>query len=72
MVPSVLNPIFKEQALKIQGRHLLIPLGRGRTPIRMHLPEALPIGTMAQAELGYGTLYLTVTRARQQGWRAGY
>ena len=57
------NPIFKGQALKIQGQHLLLPLGRGREPIRVHLPQAMPTGTPAQAELGYGEIYLTVTRA---------
>ena len=56
------NPIFKGQALKMEGRHLLLPLGRGRDPIRVHLPEAMPTGTMVQAELGYGAIYLTITR----------
>ena len=56
------NPIFKGQALKIQGQHLLLPRGRGREPIRVHLPEPLPTGTLAQAELDYGEIYLTITR----------
>lgn len=56
------NPIFKGQALKTEGQHLLLPLGRGRDPIRVHLPAARPPGTMVQAELGYSEIYLTVTR----------
>ncbi|PSR21969.1 MAG: hypothetical protein C7B45_08750 [Sulfobacillus acidophilus] len=55
------NPIFKGQALKIQGQHLLLPSGRGREPIRVHLPEAMPTGRVVQAELGFGALYLTIT-----------
>ena len=56
------NPIFKGQALKIQGQHLLLPLGRGREPIRVRLPEAIPAGRMVQAELGFSEIYLTITR----------
>ena len=55
------NPIFKGQALKIEGSHLLLPQGRGRDPIRVHLPNR-PIGQIVQAELGFGEIYLTVTR----------
>jgi putative transposase len=58
------HPIFKGQALKMEGPHLLLPLGRGRDPMRVHLPEAMPTGTMVQAELGYGAICLTVTRER--------
>ncbi|WP_053960333.1 RNA-guided endonuclease InsQ/TnpB family protein [Sulfobacillus thermosulfidooxidans] len=56
------NPIFKGQALKRQGPHLLLPRGRGREPIRVHLPEAMPPGRVVQAELGFGELYITITR----------
>ncbi len=56
------NPIFKGQALKIEGSHLLLPRGRGRDPIRVHLPEVLPTGQVVQAELGFGEIYLTITR----------
>ncbi len=56
------NPIFKGQAIKIQGQHLLLPRGRGREPIRVHLPEAMPTGRVVQAELGFGELYLTITQ----------
>ena len=56
------NPIFKGQAIQRQGASLILPLGRGRAPIRVRLPEAMPTGTMVQAELGYGVIYLTVTR----------
>ncbi len=55
------NPIFKGQALKMAGPHLLLPRGRGRDPIRAHLPE-LPDGQVVQAELGFGEIYLTVAR----------
>ncbi|NMP23563.1 RNA-guided endonuclease InsQ/TnpB family protein [Sulfobacillus harzensis] len=55
------NPIFKGQALKIVGRQLLLPRGRGRDPIRVPLPE-MPDGQVVQAELGFGEIYLTVTR----------
>ncbi len=58
------NPIFKGQALKREGSYLLLPLGRGRDPIRVHLPVPMPTGAMVQAELGYGAIYLTVTRER--------
>jgi putative transposase len=56
------NPIFKGQALKVQDQHLLLPLGRGREPIRVRLPHELPVGTVVQAELGYGEIYLTIIR----------
>lgn len=56
------NPIFKGQALTRDGAHLLLPRGRSRTPIRVRLPEGLPTGRIVQAELGYGEIYLTVTR----------
>ena len=56
------NPIFKGQAITREGASLFLPLGRGRDPIRVHLPKAMPSGTMVQAELGYGEIYLTVTR----------
>jgi len=56
------NPIFKSQALKIQGSHLILSRGRRREPIRVHLPEALPPGRVAQAELGFDEIYLTITR----------
>ncbi|WP_020374168.1 RNA-guided endonuclease InsQ/TnpB family protein [Sulfobacillus thermosulfidooxidans] len=56
------NPIFKRQALKMQGSHLRLSLGRGREPIRVRLPDALPTGMRVQAELGYGEIFLTVTR----------
>ena len=46
----------------MERRHLLLPRGRGREPIRVRLPEPLPTGTLAQAELGYGEIYLTLTR----------
>ena len=54
------NPIFKGQALKIQGQHLLLP--RGREPIRVYLPEAMPTGRVVRAELGFGELFLTITQ----------
>ncbi|NMP24687.1 RNA-guided endonuclease InsQ/TnpB family protein [Sulfobacillus harzensis] len=56
------NPIFKGQALKIQHQHLLLPLRRGREPIRVHVPKDMPTGMIVQAELGYGEIYLTITR----------
>ena len=56
------NPIFKGPALKIDGSHLLLPRGRGRDPIRVHLPEAMPTGQVVQAELGFDEIYLTITR----------
>ena len=56
------NPIFKGQALKIQGAHLFLPLGRGRDPIRGRLSEAIPTGRMVLAALGYGEICLTITR----------
>ena len=43
------NPIFKGQALKMEGPHRLLPRGRGREPIRVRLPERPP-GQVAQAE----------------------
>lgn len=56
------NPIFKGQALKMEGSSLLLPRGRGRDPVRVHLPESMPTGTLVQAELGFGEIYLTITR----------
>jgi putative transposase len=55
------TPIFKGQALKMDGPHLLLPRGRGREPIRVRLPDR-PTGQVVQAELGYGENYLTVIR----------
>lgn len=55
------NPVFKGQALKIHGQTLDLPLGRGRKPIKVHLP-VLPEGRIVQAELGFSTLYLTITK----------
>lgn len=55
------NPVFKGQALRI-GEHILaLPLGKGREPINVHIPR-LPQGRIVQAELGFNTLYLTVTK----------
>ena len=56
------NPIFKGQALTMQGPHVLLPRGRGRDPIQVRLPEEIPTGQVVQAELGYGEIYLTITR----------
>ena len=56
------NPIFKGKSLKFVGRQLLLPLGRRRASLRVRLPEEMPAGTVVQAELGYGEIYLTVTR----------
>ncbi len=45
----------------MEGQHLLLPQGRGRDPIRVHLPE-VPTGQVVQAELGFGGIYLTMVR----------
>ena len=55
------NPIFKGQALKVEEHHLLLPRGRKRDSIRVHLPE-LPMGQMVQAEWGFGEIFLTMVR----------
>ncbi len=56
------NPVFKGQALNMDEQHLLLPRGRGRDPIRVHLPKAMPTGQVVQAELEFGEIYLTITR----------
>ncbi|WP_242823858.1 RNA-guided endonuclease InsQ/TnpB family protein [Sulfobacillus thermosulfidooxidans] len=60
------NPIFKGQALKRDGFYLLLPLGRRRPAIRVHLPQNLPMGRLVQAELGFGEIHLTITRERDE------
>jgi putative transposase len=62
------NPIFKGPALKIQGQLLLLPRGRGREPLRVHLPE-IPTGRVVQAELGFGEIYLcALPPGEPEGW----
>ena len=54
-------PIFKGQAQNDDGRHLLLPLGRGRKSRRVHLPK-IPTGRTRQTGLGFKPIYLTMTR----------
>ena len=35
-----------------------LPVGRGRDPIRVRLPEEIPAGTIVQAALGVSAVYL--------------
>ena len=47
------NPVFKGQSLKIQEQSISLPLGRGREPIKIHLP-ALPKGEVCRRNWGSG------------------
>lgn len=51
--------IWKDQAVKRDGNRLVLPMGRGRNPLRIRVP-ALPPGDIAKVELGFGELYVTL------------
>jgi hypothetical protein len=45
-----------------------LPRGRGREPLRVHLPE-IPTGRVVQAELGFGEIYLcALPPGEPEGW----
>ena len=53
--------LWKGQALKRQGNRLILPMGKGRKPIRIKLPfDKLPAGKVVAAELSFRELRLTI------------
>jgi putative transposase len=57
--------LWKGQSVKVVGHHLVLPMGKGRKPLLMRIPDALPPGQIAQVELGYFELRITLTREVQ-------
>jgi putative transposase len=57
---SFVTPIWKDQAVKREGTRLVLPMGRGRKPLAIRVPQ-LPPGKIAKVELGYGELYVTLS-----------
>lgn len=55
------NVVWKGQAVKTRGGRLILPMGRGRAPLSVKLPT-LPEGTLAQVEVAYGRVILTLKR----------
>ncbi len=51
--------IWKGQAIKRNGKRLILPMGKGRAPLKIKVPE-LPAGKIVQAELGPWELRLTI------------
>lgn len=66
---------WKGQAVKRHGRCLILPMGRGRKPIRMKMPAKLPPGQIVEVELGFLELRITLKKTiveqppRQKGGR---
>lgn len=55
------NVVWKGQSIKVHGNRLALPMGRGRSSISVRLPE-IPGGEIAQVELAFGRLLVTVNR----------
>lgn len=55
------NVIWKGQSIKVEGNRLVLPMGKGRKPLSIRLPS-IPDGDIAQAELAFGKLLVTVNR----------
>lgn len=56
---------WKGQGIHVKGRYISLPMGRGRSPLRLKLPRSLPSGQIVQAELGFYELRLTFKRPAQ-------
>ncbi|HEX7324300.1 MAG TPA: transposase [Rhodanobacteraceae bacterium] len=54
--------IWKGQAIRRNGRCLVLPMGRGRAPVCVRVPAALPPGQIVQVELGYRRINVTLHR----------
>jgi len=55
------NVLWKEAAIKVKGSTIFLSMGRGRKPLKFHLPE-IPEGKVVYAELGFHELRLTLKR----------
>jgi putative transposase len=55
------NLLWKGQAIKFRGNSIILPMGKGRQPLRIRLPK-LPDGKVVQAELAFGRLLLTLSK----------
>ena len=67
---SFMTPVWKDQAIKVRGNRLILPMGKGRRPLRVRIPALLP-GKIAKVELGFGELYVTLTLARATRQQSG-
>ena len=54
--------VWKGQGIKRIQNRIALPMGKGRKPLLAGIPETIPAGTIALAELGYFELRLTLTR----------
>ncbi|HYW75419.1 MAG TPA: transposase [Gammaproteobacteria bacterium] len=54
---------WKGQAVRRKGNRLMLPMGRGRKPIRVRIPNNLPPGEIVQVEMGFRELNVTIKRA---------
>ena len=53
--------IWKGQSIKRKGNRIVLPMGRGRKPVRIKLTfDKLPAGKIVAAELGFRELRLTI------------
>ena len=57
---SFITPVWKDQAIKVRGDRLILPMGKGREPLRIRV-RALPSGKIAKVELGFRELYVTLS-----------
>ncbi|HEX7324349.1 MAG TPA: transposase [Rhodanobacteraceae bacterium] len=53
---------WKGQAIRRDGQCLVLPMGRGREPVRVRIPASLPPGKIVQVELGYRRIGVTLRR----------
>lgn len=54
------NPVWKGQSVRLKGKNLTLPMGKGRSPLKIKLPHAVT-GRVVQVELGFNTVYLTLS-----------
>lgn len=58
---SHVNVVWKGQAIKVKDNRLVLPMGKGRASLSIRLPS-IPEGDIAQAEIAFGRLLVTVNR----------
>ena len=64
--------VWKGQAIKRHGSRIVLPMGRGRKPIRLKVPfDKLPVGKIVGAELGFRELRLTIQNEIEPAVSAG-
>jgi putative transposase len=57
--------IWKGQSVRAQDGRMILPMGKGRSPVEYRLP-AIPAGRIAQVELGFHELRITLSREVDQ------